>query len=229
MTKKCLRSFIVYVLLSAICLGSMHLMLLFQVNKYVGVSVGGGMLALSLVLFIIFYKKKIRNVSYCILFVNAIGCGFAISSLYVYLGSAPRVFYTACIWGTYVVLFLAYCLLAHTSLFKRFPRICLAVYGLIILVAGIVGIILSSTIVFSLALMMFILFIAFLATIIVPSANISEHNNILALVSFVGLFIIIIVVIIVISEGDGLDGLDFTPSDKVKGRSKNPYDFIVDA
>ena len=228
MTKKCLRSFIVYVLISVICLGSMHLMLLFQVNKYVGVGIGGGMLALSLVLFIIFYKKKIRNVSYCILFVNAIGCGFAISSLYVYLGSVPRVFYTACIWGTYVVLFLAYCLLAHTSLFKRFPRICLAVYGLII-IAGIVGISLSSTIVFSLALMMFILFIAFLATIIVPSANISEHNNILALVSFVGLFIIIIVVIIVISEGDGLDGLDFTPSDKVKGRSKNPYDFIVDA
>lgn len=228
MTKKCLISFITYILFSAICLTSMHLMLLVDVNKYVGVGVGAGILIVAFALYIIFHKKRNFR-SWVPLFpcASAIGCGLAISSLYVYLGTSPTILYSFCIWGAYVILFLSYCLLVNIPFFKRFPRICLTIYGLLILVGGIVGIILSSKIVFSLALMLFILFIFHLATILVHSRNYSEHFNVLALVSFGELFIVVIVVLIILSEGDGLDSIDFQSGGGAAYRDSkgNPYDF----
>ena len=160
MTKKCLISFITYILLSAVCLISMHLMLLTDVNKYVGVGIGGGILAISFVLYMKFREnQKLRGWILLFLFASAIGSGLAISSLYVYLGSAPSIIYSFCVWGAYVILFLAYCLFVNIPLFKRFPRICMLIYGLLVLAGGIIGIILSSKITFSLALIIFILFI----------------------------------------------------------------------
>ncbi len=229
MTKKCLNSFITYILFSANCLICMHLMLLANVNKYVGVGIGGGILVINLVLYMIFRKHKNLN-GWILIFIcaSAIGCGLAISSLYVFLGVAPTIINSLCIWGVYVILFLCYCLFSNIPLFKRFPRICLLIYGLLVLAGGIIGIILSSKIVFSLALMLFILFIFYLATILAHSSNYSEHNDILALASFSGLFIVIIVVLIIISEGEGLNGVDFDPG--VGGgyskSKRNPYDFI---
>ena len=78
--------------------------------------------------------------------------------------------------------------------------------------------------------MMYILFISYLATIVVHSRNFSEHIGNLALVSFIGLFIVVIIVLIVISEGDGLDGIDFGTGSgdgyNYKNTKRNPYDFM---
>ena len=227
MTKKCLSSFITYTMLSAICLAGMHLMSLVSVNKYVGVSIGGGILVLGFVLYMILRKNHALG-GLILLWpvVSAIGCGLAISSLYVHLGAAPEIIYSFCIWGAYVILFLVYCLLTNLPLFKRRPRTCLAVYGILILAGGVIGICLSSKIIFSLVLMTFILFIAYLATILAHSRNYVEHNKLLALVSFIGLLVVVIVVLIVISEGEGLDALDFpTTGGGYKDPKKNPYDY----
>lgn len=228
MTKKCRSSFITYILFSAICLVSMHLMLLADVNKYVGVGSGGVILVVAFVLYMVFRKHKNLGCWILLFFLaSAIGCGLAISSLYVFLGAALEVIYTFCVWGAYAIIFLVYCLVVNISLFKRHPRICLAIFGLLVLAGGIVGIFFSSKITFSLALMMFIPFISYLATILAHSNNYSEHINTLALVSFIGLFVVVIVVLIVISEGEGLDGLDISPeSNWRKNNGKNPYDFI---
>lgn len=223
---------------SAICFVSMHLMLLADVNKYVGVGIGGGILAAFFVIYMFLYKvlrdlHKPFITALIFLPASAIGCGLAISSLYVYLGVAPEIIYSFCIWSAYVILFLIYCFLGKIPFFKRYPRICLTVYALLVLSAGIVGICLSSTVVFSLALMTFILFISYLATILVRSKDYSEHNNILVLLSFIGLFIVVVVVLIVISQGEGLDGIDggwITPDGSGYKRSKrNPYDFTDNA
>lgn len=228
MTKKCLISFIIYTILSAICLVSMHLMLLADVNKYFGVGVGGGILITSFVLYVVFRKHKNFGAWFVPFnLASAIGGGLAISSLYVYLGIAPTVLHSVCVWAAYVMLFLIYCLLTCIPFFKRFPRICLTIYGLLVLAGGIVGLILLSPMIFSLALMLFILFISYLASLIARSSNYHEHIHNLTLYSFTGLMVIVIVVLIVISQGEGVDGLDITPgSGNSRNPRKNPYDFI---
>lgn len=228
MTKKCLISFIIYTILSTICLVSMHLMLLADVNKYIGVGIGGGILITSFVLYIIFHKHKNFGAWFVPFYLaSAIGGGLAISSIYVYLGIAPTVLHSICVWVAYVMLFLIYCLLTCIPLFKRFPRICLTIYGLLVLASGIIGLMLLSTRVFSLALMLFILFISYLASLIARSSNYHEHIHNLTLYSFTGLMVIVIVVLIVISQGEGMDGLDITPeSGNFRKSQKNPYAFF---
>lgn len=227
MTKKCLQSFIAYCVLSAVFLVGMYVMLLFDVNKYVGVGIGGGALVVAIVLYIVF-RKKLKKSRRVLLFLplNGLSCGIAASSLYVYMGEAPKLVYSLAVFGAFVVLFAIYCILASLSIFKRFPRICLISYCVIILSGIIVGMIFSSTTVFSLALLMFVLFASFLATILISSADSNEHSKNLVLVSFIGLFIIVIVVLIVISEGDGLDGFGGSGDGaNKKPRNQNPYDF----
>lgn len=228
MTKKCLISFIIYSILSMICLVSMHLMLLADVNKYVGVGIGGGILIISFALYMIFHKHKKFGAWYVLFYLaSAIGGGLAISSLYVYLGIEPKVLHSICVWVAYVILFLIYCLLTNITLFKRFPRICLTIYGLIVLAGGIVGMIYLSPMIFSLALMLFILFMSYLATLLTRSSNCNEHIHNLTLISFTGLLIIVIVVLIVISQGEGMDGFDISSGNgKYRNLHKNPYDFF---
>ena len=238
MTRKCLISCATYMIFSAICLVSMYLMLLADVNKYVGVGIGSGILVAFFVMYMFLRKPlcKLRKpllTAFIFLPASAIGCGLAISSLYVYLGVAPDIIYSFCIWTAYAVLFLIYCFLVKIPFFKRFPRICLAVYGLLTLAGGIVGMCLSSTTVFSLALMTFIVFISYLSTILARSKDYGEHNNTLVLVSFIGLLIIVIVVFIVISQGEGLDGIDgggvAPDGGDYKRTKRNPYDFMESA
>lgn len=226
-------SFITYIVFSAICLFSMHLMLLADVNKYVGVGIGGVVLAVWCIAYIVLrcvlrhFKRRFKP-ALPFLPVSAIGCGLAMSSLYVYLGEAPKILISFYVWGAYVLLFLVYCFLGNIPLFKRHPYICLTVYGLLVASGGIVGICLSSKVIFSLVLMTFILFIAFLATILLRSADYTEHVHNLVIVSFVGLLIVFVVVLIVISDGDGLDALgggDPGLDGGYRDPKYNPYDF----
>ena len=229
MTKKCFSSFVTYAAISAICLVTMHLMLLADVNKYVGLCIGSGILLVGFILYWIFRENsKVKYWIPLFLFVSAVGCGLALSSLYVHLGDAPKIIHSVCIWSAYVILFLGYCLFTNVALFRSHPRICLTVFGLFVLASGIVGILLSSKVIFSLALMMFILFIAYLATIVIHSRSHDEHIDKLTLTSFIGLFVIVIVVLIVMSEGNGLDGFDIGPTagDGRDTYKRNPYEYF---
>ena len=233
MTRKALCSFITYALISAICLVSMHLMLLADVNKYVGVGVGGGVLVAAFILLNVFFRER-QESRLILLFlpIAGIACGIAISSLYVYLGTAPSIVYSLCIWGAYVVLFLIYCLLAYIPFFRQHPYICLTIYGLFVLAGGIVGICLSSTVIFSLVLLLFLLFISCLTTLVAESKNHREQNYYLAMFYFMAMFLIVTIVLLVISSCDGCDSCDCGGGCDGCGGSgyyttkKNPYDYV---
>ena len=231
MTKKSLCSFVTFALASAICLISMHLMLLASVNQYVGVGVGGGILLVAFICFLIFSRKH-KDSPFIPVFlpIASVACGLAISSLYIYLGAPPTVVESLCVWGAYLVLFLFYCLLTYIPFFRWHPYICITIYGLLVLAGGIVGICLSSPFIFSLALLIFILFISCLASLVASSHDIREHNFYLAWFYFMAMFIIVLIVLVVISGGDGADGLDLSPSGGTGYRrtKKNPYDFRRD-
>ena len=232
MTKKCLISFITYILFSVVCFVSMHLMLLASVNKYVGVTVGFLLLALGVLAFFVVrtcLRERDRKEHGLLAFlpITAIGSGLSMSSLYTHLGAAPTILHSLCVGGGYALLFLLYCLLANTPLFKWHPYICIGIFGALLLAGGCVGLGLSSTTVFSLVLMHWILFISFLATVLVRSQDFNEHCNSLVIASFIGLAVVVVVVLLVISaDGGGLDGFDIGGIGGTdKARKKNPYAF----
>lgn len=235
MTRKALCSLITYALASAICLVSMHLMLLVHVNKYVGVSVGGGVLVVAFILLNVFFREKQESLLILLFLpIAAIACGLAISSLYVHLGTAPEIKSSLCIWGAYVGLFLVYCLLAYIPFFRQHPYFCLTIYGLLVLAGGIVGISLSSTVIFSLVLLLFLLFISCLATLVAESKNRREQNYYLAMFYFIAMFFIVVIVLVVIGGADGCDSCDGGDCCNCGGigdggyykTKKNPYDYI---
>lgn len=229
MTKKCLWSALTFTVFTAVCLTVMHLMLLVPMNKWIGVSCGVGVLIINLTVYMFFFRKSKRNVAWLSLF-SAVGCGLAISSMYVHLGVAPTPLQSLAVWGALVALFFLYCFMTNIPLLKRFPRLSLLFFLLLTYAGGIVGICLSSKTVFSLVLLMLILFTAFLITIAVSAASVEHHSHHLTTASFIILFIVIIVVLIVLSQGDIGDGLTFdgfgggTPQKK-----KNPYDFTYNS
>lgn len=232
MTKKSLRSFVTHTIYSLVCLASMHLMLLANVNKYVGVGVGLGILVIGTVLCFPFIMEH-RMGHWILIFslVSAIGCGIAMSSLYVFWGKAPSIPMSLCIWGAYSVLFLIYLLLSNIPIFKQAPLICLLIYAVLVLLGGIFGVIFSSKVIFSLVLMTFVPFAFHLATILAKSRNAKRHSETLAGASFGALFAVVILVLFIITEGDS--GEWFEPfalavGDE-RGTNKNypkdPYDY----
>ena len=227
MTKKCLVSLLTFAAFSAIMIAVMHLMLLADVNKYVGVGIGIGILWLDAILAVIFRKSKIHR---AIPFANAVGCGFAISSLYVYLGQAPQIWQSAVIWAAFTALFAVYCFIVNVDVIKYHPVINITVYLILVLAAAIVGACLSDIVPFSLALMAFVPFAAFLITTVLRAKDVKAHMRNIACVSFAALVIVIIVVLIVISEGEIADGLDFPmggDGGSLKRHQTNPYDYVT--
>ena len=205
---------------------SMHLILLADVNKYVGVGIGGGILLLNGIFAFIFKKKIIQLY---VLVVNAVGCGLAISSLYVHCGYTPQIWQSAAIWAAFSVLFVIYCLIVNVETIKYHPVISLIVYILLLLVPLIICAALLNNFPFSLALLAFVPFASFLITTALRAKNVKEHLFNIACSSFVALVIVIIVVLIVISEGEIADGLDFPIGGDGGSLKKkhNPYDFIT--
>ena len=211
MTKKCLISFLTYILFSGVCLVSMHLTLLADASKFVGVMFGLLLLTVGLAVYFAVraYLKEQNKREYGLLAflpISAIGSGLTMSSLYTHRGAAPTLLQSSCVWGAYVLLFLAYCLLANIPFFRRHPYICIGIFGVGLLVGEAVALGLASKTMCSLLLMTAVLFLAFLATVLVHSQNFSEHCRYLALVSFVVLAVVIVVVLLVISGGEIFDG-----------------------
>lgn len=234
MTKKCLWSAISFLVFTAVCLFFMHLMLLLPVNKWVGVSVGSAILIFNFIIYLVYFRHGSKekgtplSLTEAVLsmLINAVGCGIAISSLYVYLGTSPAVWQSICVWGALCLLFFLYCFLTKIPLLKQFPRISLLIFGGIVLSGGIVGICLSSLTVFSLALMLLVLFYVFLLTIVIEAKNSREHCQHLTIGSFIVLFAVVVVVLIIISEGEAAEGLGDVGAGFTKPKNKkNPYEF----
>lgn len=223
MTKKCLISFLIYTAFSAVTIIAMHLMLLADVNKYVGVGVGIGLMLADIGLALILRKK---NFAILVLLINAIGCGLAISSLYVFLDRAPLVWQSATIWAVLTALFAAYCLLANLNFLQRFPKTCIAIYLCLIFAASIAGFAFLP-LQFSLVWLMFIIFAALLITTAKSASDVREHLTHTTIASFAALALVSIVVLIVISQGEALDGLDFSSGGggTTKKRNVNCYEF----
>lgn len=205
---------------------TMHLMLLADVDKYVGVGVGGGIMVANVILSFAVKSVKIKPF---VLALNAIACGFAISSLYVHLGYVPQIWQSAAIWATFTALFVMYCLIVNIEAIKYHPVISLIVYLLLVLVPVIICAALIDKFPFSLALLAFVPFAAFLITTAMRAKDVKAHLFNITCTSFAALVIVIIIVLVVISEGEIADGLDFPiggDGSTLKKKRVNPYDFV---
>lgn len=232
MSRKCGISLITYLLFALVALIAMHAFLYLPVNQWVGVGIGGGMLVVSFAVCMIFRERRgvkfrraqrfIRPAAYLF---NALASGIAMSSLYVYLGDTLLLWQSAAVWGASVVLFLLCCLLTNLSFVQKFAFPCMLFWCVLILAGVIVGMCLCSIVVFSLALLLFVLYAMFFATISIGAADFKEHEKNLLYASFGALLVIIIVVLLVISEGEAADGLDAPPSGTLWRKNYNPYVF----
>lgn len=226
MTKKCLISFLIYAAFSAVMLISMHLMLLADVNKYVGVGVGAGIMGVAVVFSFAVKSGKIKPI---VLALNSVACGLAISSLYVHLGYVPQIWQSAAIWATLSALFVMYCLIVNIEAIKYHPVISLIVYLLLIIVPLIICAALLDSFPFSLAALAFVPFGSFLITTAMRAKDVKAHLFNITCTSFAALVIVIIIVLVVISEGEIADGLDFPiggDGGSLKRKKVNPYDFV---
>lgn len=226
MNKKTLTSLGLFGATTTIAFAVMHIMSLFDVSKWVGVSVGIALFAIMLVLIIVF--KKHTSVKLAALFVNAVADGLASSSLFVHLGKFPALAQSAELFAVLVGIFALYCLLTYIPFARKHYIISMIAYAVTVVAMAIVALVFaekSTAAIFSLALLHMIIFIAFFVSLAVEAGDMSEHIKNITYCSFAGLIVVLIAVLIVLSDGG-----DFTPGDVGifdGGRSKrrNPYNF----
>ena len=229
-TKKCATSFGVFALSVVIVAVATEIMSFFTLSKWVGVSVGGGLFAVMLILCIIF--RKVKGVGVCAIPVNAMAGGIAVSSYYVHIGGFPRLWEIAVAVAVLLLMFLIYCLLTNVAFFRNHFVLCIFLYICVILAAGIVGAVLTDSKIFTFALFCSIPFTAFIVSLAIGAKDGAEHFKNLTVCSFAALILVIIAVLAVISEGDGLDGIGDaftggTGSGKGGVQKRNPYDYLA--
>lgn len=198
---------------------------LFDINQWVGVGIGGGVIIVCAVLAI-----AVKKAAYIpVIIVNALAFGIAISSMYTHFGYFPPAWQTALVTVGTILLFGVFCLLSKTPLFKNHCVICTAVYLICVLAAEILLTIFVSAYLFGFALF---LYLTLASHVIVLTVKVKDFDDLvanLAACSFTVLIIAVIVVIIVITQGDGADGVgDFlsgaAPS-KSKTKKRDPFNF----
>lgn len=223
-SKKCAVSFDVFAIFTAISFITLYIMSLFAFNKWVGVIAAACVLFVA-VMFTLKFGRFYAKVA--IIGANAISCGLAASSVFVYAGGFPPIWQAAALWAAYCALFLFYILLCNLSFFRNHPAICIGIYSLIILGGAISGTAFGLKI-FYLAALFWIVFAVFLAACAIKADGMYAHVKNLTICSFAVAIVVIIVVLIILSQGDGLDGLggglDGGLGVKEK-RKYNPYSF----
>lgn len=207
-TKKCLVSFIICGISLLLAFAAVHFMSLFTVSKWLGVTVGGSALCISLVLYFVL-RKKLRVLPYCIIFIASIATGITISSLFVYVGGYPSIRQTAVLYACFMAAFLLYCLLMYLPFCRKHCVIALWLYAIALFVTGILLLVFLKWKIFILALIGLITLIAFLISLPLDAYDEKDHVHHLVYCSFGFLIITIVVVLIVLSQGEGLDGFDF--------------------
>ena len=190
---------------AALSFVTLHIMSLFNISKWVGVSVGLSLLVVMLVLVLVFNKHL--AVKLAALVVNAIADGLAASSLFVHLGEYPLVWQSVAVFAVMAAAFILYMLLTCIPFVARHFKISAAVYILIALgisFACLFGV-KNSDAACVLALLFMIVFIAFLVSLHIGAEDLSEHITHLTYCSFAELAAVIFIVLVIISEGEALD------------------------
>ena len=205
MNKKTIMSFIAFAGTFAVGLGALHIMLLFDINKWVGVSVGIALLIITLIAFCISKKSPIWCIAAVV--VNAIGDGIAASSLFVHIGVTPELWKSAVCFAVMCAAFIIYCLFTNIRVISEHPVIFTIAY-----LAVLLSVLITITVLYAalrptcyIALLFFVMFIAYVISTAIDAYDVAEQCKTLAYCSFTALAIIIIVVLIVLSDGD------FTP------------------
>lgn len=210
---------------------TIHIMPLFDISKWVGVSVGLSLFVTTLMLEILnacAFKNR-KGIHVTALAVNAIADGLAASSLFVHLGEFPQLWQTVVIFVVMLVAFALYILLTNITFAKDHFVSSIIIYVAIVFIAG-----LSCLLSFpnalaacALALLFLTVFIAFLVSLPISARHTSEHIKHITYCSFVALAAVIVIVLIVLSEGDVLSGIGDTGDSPKKDRKRNPYNYIA--
>lgn len=212
--RKCLTSLGLLSLTLLLGFISLHIMQLFTISKWVGVSIASGIFVVLLILTIIFLGRKKRKkckkrnfIPYIVIPINGLANGIAASSLFVYLDEFPKLWHTALLFFALCLLFYIYCVLGKLSFFQNHYVICIGVYTLILIAVGVICFVLVGEAIFALTLLCLIPFFAFLLLLVSQSRNFSELIKFGAYCSFAVLALVIFAVIIVLSQGEVLEGM----------------------
>lgn len=227
MNKKSLLSLLLFAASMVLSFGTMYLMSLFDISKWVGVTLGFVLFLIMFVLVLSFRKHLGINIA--ALVINPIADGLAISSLFVHMGAYPPFWQTAVSFAVLLGSYLFYLILSYIPFTRRHYIISMVCY-----IALVIGVFLSVTLtakkmlmgVFALTMIYFIVFIAYFVTLAVAAYDIPEHITHMSYCSFVALALVIIVVLIVISQGDCGDGCDCGGGGGGLGgkdKKRNPY------
>lgn len=231
LNKKCLISLGGLAITLILGFSAMHVMQLFYLDHWVGVSIGISLLVFMLIMFIILRKSITMPLTLTAIPLNAIASGIALSSMYEYLGDYPAIWQSCAVFAALVILFMLYGLLTNLSFFQNHYVICEIALVILAATSVVLGMIFSDLITFSLAAISLIPFIAMLVTMTMRSSDVVEHIKNIACCSFAVLAIVIIAVLTVITQGDGLDGFGdgielFGGGNKKKKEFLNVYDYL---
>ena len=230
-TQKCAVSLAANALFMLISFVALYLCELVSYYKYIGLIIAAVLTVVAICLTLLAKSKTVFGVIAFVL--NALAFGCAACSVFLYTGTFPKIWAAAACLGGYALLFYAFCLAANTKIIARLPALWIALLVVVLVAAGITGIVLlPETGVFQLATFSLISFAVFISTTAYRARDIDNHLLHMTFASFVLAIIAIIIAIIVVSEGEVLDGadgsfVDFNGVGK-SARRRNPFDYRTD-
>lgn len=206
-TQKCAVSLAANVLFMLISFAALYICELISYYKYLGLIIAAALMFVSICLTLFAKSKMVFGVIAFVL--NALAFGCAECSVFLYTGTFPELWTAAACLGGYTLLFYLFCLAANAKIIERLPALWIALLILVLVAAGITGIVLlPETGVFKLATFSLISFAVFISTTAYRARDIDHHLLHMTFASFVLAIIAIIIAIIVVSEGEVLDGAD---------------------
>lgn len=191
---------------------AISVMSLFKIEYWIGLSAGVAILITSALLSVL-VKAKFYPLA---IFLNGIASGFAISSLFTFLGAFPPVWQLALSCLGAAALFAAFCLLCKIRFIKKHHLFFICLYALIVLGVEIVCAIFVEPLIFYFSMFMILPVVSYS---IVHNENVEGEKRLkhFMFASFSFLIVAVIVVLAVITEGDGLDSLVPVDKEKKKG------------
>ncbi len=220
--------FVLYLALAFLACGLM--LLIPQVNQYVGVGIGGAICIAMIVIVAIGSVREWRRAFFPVVIGNGIGSGIALSSLFVFLDYAPVITDYLIAGALLLAAFLFYCVLTYLSFVRSYPVPCMIVYAVLVTAGYIALVCLVPSCAFLLAAIFLLPFIGFFISIARRSESAIHQMEHVASASCFSIAVVVILVLLIISQGDGADGMgDVFPTDIYGGgkRKYNPYDFDV--
>lgn len=230
MNKKSLLSLCLFAASTALSFTAVHIMSLFDVSKWMGLTVGLSLLITTLMLEIMnacAFKNR-KGIHVVAIAVNAIADGIASSSLFVHLGEYPQLWQTVVIFVVTIAAFAIYLLITYTPFARNHFISSIGMY-IVIICAAALSCLLSlpkALAACSLALLYMAVFISFFVSLPIAARDMDEHIKHIAYCSFAALAAVIVIVLIVIMSQGDFDIPDFLSggtSDKDKKR--NPYKY----